>query len=88
MTPAEALTFASTAARLGRLRYTKHARERMEERGATRNDVVNACVTATVATHQRGDVWRLSGGVDGDGDVLVIIAGVDPDEVSVITVTG
>lgn len=88
MTPAEALTLASTAARLGRLRYTKHARERMEDRGATRDDVVSACVTATAATHQRDDVWRLSGGVDAMGDVLVVIAGVDPDEVSVITVTG
>lgn len=60
----------------------------MDERGADVLDVERACMTATVATHQRDDVWKLSGGVDVEGDVLVVIAGINPGDVVVITVTG
>jgi len=70
------------------LQFTRHAQQRMGERGAFRVDVENACMTATVARHERDDVWKLSGGVDQAGDALVVVAEVDPSDVLVITVTG
>lgn len=88
MTPAEALDEIRDAARLGQLRYTKHAQERMHERNAKRADVERACLTATGAVWQRDDVWKVTGGVDLDGDSLGIIAAIDPGDVWVITVTG
>jgi hypothetical protein len=88
VTPAEALHYVHAASRAGRLRYTRHAWERMSLRGASEEDVSAACLSATLATHQREDVWKLSGGVDLDGDVLVVIAEVDRTDVVVITVTG
>ncbi len=60
----------------------------MELRGAAERDVAAACLSATLATHQRDDVWKLSGGTDLDGDVLVVIAEIDRTDVVVITVTG
>ncbi len=88
MTPTDALRLAREAACTGRLQFTEHALRRMRERGARRLDVSNACATATTATYQGSDVWRLSGGVDLEGDVLVVIASVDATDVRVVTVTG
>lgn len=88
MTPSEVLHYAREAARAGRLQFTRHAQQRMAERGAFRADVEHACKTATDARHERDDVWKLSGGVDRVGDALVVVAEVDPSDVLVITVIG
>ena len=45
-------------------------------------------MTATTAIGEGSDVWRLSGGHDGDGDPLTVVASIDPTDVLVITVTG
>lgn len=71
-----------------RLDFTRHARAQMRVRAADVPDVERACITATVAVHERDDVWKLSGGVDRVGDILIVIAAIDPAEVWVITVTG
>lgn len=88
MTPAEALRLVRNAAKAGRLQFSRHALERMAERGAARQDVTSACLTATSADYQGNDVWKLGGGVDLEGDLLVVIASVDLVDVLVITVTG
>ena len=88
MTPDEALRLARRAAQGNRLQFSRHARDQMAERGAKVPDVERACITATVAAYQGEDVWRLSGGVDTAGDVLVVVASVDIVEVFVVTVFG
>ena len=46
MTPAEALAEIRGLARAGRVSYVRHAIERMDERGVTRNDVEHALMNA------------------------------------------
>ena len=72
MTSAEALRLAIAAARVGRLEYTRQARQRMRERGARDADVERACVTATSSRLEPNEVWRLDGGADCDGDALTV----------------
>ena len=48
-----------------------HATVRMAQRGARKADVVNALLSATVATWQADhQTWLVKGGVDLDGDDL------------------
>ena len=51
---------------------------RMAERGVTRKCIARALQTAKEAFHQReNDRWKLTGGVDVDGDELILIVKFD-----------
>jgi hypothetical protein len=81
---AQALAEIQRLAGLGRIRYTLHATQRMSKRGATADDVQNALVSASRATHQpANDNWRVSGGVDLDGDDLTVVVDIQADVVVV-----
>lgn len=70
-------------AQLRRIRLTRHAVDRMDQRGAELEDVRAALVSSTAAfTQERG--WRVEGGVDRDGDELTVIVDIEAD-VIVIT---
>lgn len=68
-----------------------HAYDRMDERGATKEDVRNALVTAHRVHRQtnpkwNADRWEVTGGVDLEGDVLRVIVEIEADVV-VVTIT-
>ncbi|HEY3237580.1 MAG TPA: DUF4258 domain-containing protein [Polyangiaceae bacterium] len=87
MDPTEALGLASGAARYGQLRFTDHAIDQMQERGATVNDVEAAVSSATSAAYDRGQgTWKLAGGVDLDGSPLDVVVAFGGNRVRVITV--
>lgn len=68
----------------GFIRYTFHARQRMDERDATEEDVRQALRTATDATHQADrDNYRVSGGADLDGDSMSVVVVIEADVVVV-----
>jgi len=56
----------------GRIVYSRHARQRMYERGALEADIVCVLVGATSCEAQPPDRWKVSG-EDRDGDPLVVI---------------
>jgi hypothetical protein len=87
VTPQEALALAQGAARLGQVRLTEHARERALERGVQRCDLESAVRTSMSAvwSAEHGS-WRLSGGVDLDGEALAVAVAIDGTVVKVITV--
>ncbi len=65
MTPAEALADIRGLARAGRVSYVRHAIERMDERGVTRNDVEHALMNAVRCAWQprkepTASKWRRS----------------------------
>lgn len=66
-------------ARLHRIVFTVHARVRMNERGADRDDVKHALVTATAARRQEQGTWRVIGGVDMASDDLTVICDLEAD---------
>jgi hypothetical protein len=75
------------AAKLGQVTTTKHARDRMGERGATAADVARAIATATSATEQaEGQTVRLEGGTDTDGDSLTVVVAEHPRGLRIVTV--
>jgi hypothetical protein len=64
----------------GSVVFTRHARDRMDERGATPEDVLHAIATAKTATYQADrDCWRVTGGVDIEEDDLSIVCVVEAD---------
>ena len=71
-------------ASLNRLVFTSHAAKRMDQRGAKREDVRAALVSATSARAQDRGGWRVEGGRDRDGDDLTVIVDIE-DDVIVIT---
>jgi hypothetical protein len=73
MSNGDALTRIQHAARFGRVIPSAHARQRMAVRGAQARDVMNAIRTATSALHEGETKYRLEGGVDTDGDGLVVV---------------
>lgn len=82
----DALSEIKRLARLGRVRFSRHARDRMAERGASEPDVRHALVTATSTLCQSDRAsWRLEGGFDLDGDDLVVVLAVEAN-VLIITV--
>lgn len=84
MTDAEALEEIKRLVGLGRVVFTRHARERMGDRSATAGDVCEAMLTARSAAWQADrSNWRVSGGVDLDGDDLTIIVDIEADVVVV-----
>lgn len=71
-------------AQLNYIRYTAHAKERMRRRGARSADVRNALLTATAAIWQEVErTWRVTGGVDCDGDELTACVDIMADVVVV-----
>lgn len=83
-----ALAAAKKAAQLRQLTFTRHAsRDRMPERSAQAHDVRSAVLSATTATWRADDQsWRLSGGVDLDGEALSVAVAIEGHVVRVITV--
>ena len=56
----------------------------MNQRGVSTADVVNAAVTATEASYQKdAQNFRVSGGVDCDGDGLTLVVDIYSDLVIV-----
>lgn len=86
MNDTKALAEIQRLARLGRVVITKHASERMDQRGVKPRDVMSALVSANAAITQpdRG-TWRVEGGCDRDGDDLTVVVSIEADVV-VITV--
>ena len=84
MNDARALAEIQRLARLGRIVITRHANQRMNDRGATEPDVRNALLTATAAIRQADrDNWRVEGGVDTDGDDLTLVCDIGVDVIVV-----
>jgi hypothetical protein len=88
MSPQEALIAARVAAERGALQYTTHARSKMQERNAGREDVKAALKSATGAREDPppNSKWRFEGGSDVDGDVLIVVAEYLGFEWTVVTV--
>lgn len=64
----------------GRVRFTRHARDRMEQRDVSDSDVVSALISATIATRQsESGAYRVEGGTDMAGDGLIVIVAVEAD---------
>lgn len=58
----------------------------MCDRGAQAQDVESAIEGATMARLQESGAWRLSGGVDLEGDALDVIVDVGWDPIRVVTI--
>ena len=85
MNDARALAEIQRLSRLDRIVISRHANQRMNDRGATETDVRKALLTATAAIRQADrDNWRVEGGVDTDGDDLTLVCDIG---VNVIVVT-
>jgi hypothetical protein len=79
----KALAEIQRLARLNRIVYTGHAILRMDDRGASRDDVRSALITATSARPQERGTWRVGGGQDLDGDDLTAIIDIEADVIVV-----
>jgi hypothetical protein len=87
VTPEEALNVAQGAARLRRVQLTLHSRQRVSERGVFPEDLESAIKTAKSAQWDtEHNNWKLSGGVDLDGDALEIALDINGTTVKVVTV--
>ena len=85
MTEAQALREVRGLASAGRVEFTDHARDEMEEAGAGFLDVMNALRKATSCRHQpKSDRWKVLG-PDRDGEELTVIVVLE-DGVLVVTV--
>lgn len=82
----EVLEQAKAAASRGLVGYSRHAHDRMNERGARAEDVLLAMKEATGATLKDNGTWRLSGGTDWDGDELDVVLDVRLDPIRVVTI--
>ena len=84
MTDAEALTTIRRMVRRGDVVFTRHAYVRMDERGASTDDVCHALLTAKGAAHDpERDRWIVSGGMDLDGDALKVVVAIEADVIVV-----
>jgi hypothetical protein len=85
----EVLGAVRRAANQRALRISPHAVDRIYERGGQQIDIYSACLTASDAIWQpkqgRNGTWKLTGGVDTDGDDLTVCVVVENDVV-VVTV--
>jgi len=84
VTPAEALEQIREYASAGSVVFTRHARLRMDERGAMAWDVVHALANASHCQAGEDDRWKATG-VDLDGDELTAVVVLE-GEVVVVTV--
>ena len=83
MNAAAALVEIRGYAMANRIRISRHAWQRMAERGAQYEDVRHALATARRCKAQDGDRWKVLG-ADRDGDELVLVVVI---EAGVIVVT-
>ena len=83
MNDTKALSEIQRLARLNRIVYTGHAILRMDDRGASRDDVRSALITATSARLQERGTWRVDGGRDLEGDDLTAIVDLEADVIVV-----
>lgn len=84
--PAAVLDAAKGAVFQGRLRTSKHARERAEARGVQAADLRAAVLSAQEAEHDPPEnKWKLKGGTDVDGDPLVVVISFDGPDPRVVT---
>lgn len=83
MTSDEALRHVRSYAAANRVRFSRHARERMGERGASAEHVMHALQSATTCSSS-GERWKVTG-PDLDGDALTVVVVLE-DEVIVVTV--
>lgn len=79
MTPNEVLSQAHTAGQTRQYRTAEpHVSIRLAQRGATKRCISRALQTATQAIYQpENDRWKLTGGVDVDGQELILIVKFD-----------
>lgn len=83
MTAAEALADIRGYARAGRYWFTRHARQRMEERGIRETAAVRALCYAMECWPDDDDKWRTTGR-DRDGEAIELVVAIE-DELIVIT---
>lgn len=83
MNEEEALEALNRAGVSGNFVLAGHARQRMAERGARREDVRHALRAATSCRQQPDKKWRVPS-VDLDGDDLTLITAIE-DDVVVVT---
>jgi Domain of unknown function (DUF4258) len=84
VTPAEALRDVQGFAQAGRIIITTHARRRMNQRGATYQDVRHALMMATGCdTGNEPETWKVTS-ADLDGDAMTLVVALD-DGAIVIT---
>ena len=85
MTPAEAqaLDDVHGYAAANRVRFSRHAWQRMDERGATEVDVLHALKTAASCVAQANGRWKVPS-KDREGDDLVAVVAIE-DGVLVVT---
>lgn len=85
MTEAEALAEIRGLAGAGRVEFTDHARDEMQEAGSDFLDVMNALRKATYCRHQpKNDRWKVQG-PDRSGEELTVIVVLE-DGILVVTV--
>lgn len=70
--PEEALKDIKGYAGAGRVAYTRHGYDRLEERNVTEDDVLCALKKAADCTEQEDETWRVNG-PDMEGDELTVI---------------
>ena len=58
------------------IRFTRHGRERADERGANFEDVREALMTASTSKPD-GDKYKVEGGRDLDGDSLTVVVAIE-----------
>lgn len=87
MTDAEAMALIKQRSAEGRILESSHARKRMNQRGATLRDVRCAIAAATTCVCEEVDEkWKLTDGVDTDGDLLVVVAALTTDGTLIVTI--
>jgi Domain of unknown function (DUF4258) len=83
MAPAKAILDIRGFASVNRIRITRHAEQRMDERGVEIPDVRHALITAAACTAEAGDRWRVRS-ADREGVSLTLIVVLE-DGVIVVT---
>lgn len=83
MTPAEALDTIRNLASRGRVLFSRHAQQRMQQRNVSYKDAFSALSHAS-ACEGNGDNWKVTG-PDVDGDALTCVVALE-DGVVVVTV--
>ena len=81
------LRIVQASAANGTLAVTRHAREQQNARNVRSRDIAHAIKGAQEATYQpdRG-TWLIKGGVDVDGEPLVVVVDVKTTPICIVTV--
>jgi hypothetical protein len=83
ITLAEALRDIRGYAAAGRVRFSYHAYDRMDQRGATERDVIAACARAKKCKRAAQGRWKVTG-PDIDSDDLTVVVAIE-DGLLVVT---